>query len=322
MNKSRLFRWIFLSVLAVGCAAFSAKFLLGEQKEEPYKIAVIVDDSNDDRWIAFRQGLEQAAQEFSVNLNMVSTGKLTDAEEEVSMLERELGSGVDGVIIQMISSKGLEEGPSASSYAEKIMLIESDVEPEGCYASVIADDSGIGKAIADCIIADFGEDLSDVKIGILSGNQQLLSMQRRLRAFTERIEDTNAGIVWTLDAESSEMLADTDRTEKADILVTLENEETEKAVDYLESDGTDGEKGVLYGEGISEKAVYYLDKGVIRWLVIPNEFYMGYRSVENLVRRLQSPSAKPEYELTDYLAVNRNTMYDEENQTIVFPIVQ
>lgn len=321
MDRNRLYKGIALAVLAVACVGLTAKFLHEEQKEEPYRVSVIVDDSNDDRWIAFKQGLEQGAQDFHVNLNVVSTGKFANAAEESSMLERELGNGVDGVIIQMTSSKGMEE-LDKDLYAKKIMLIESDIEPEKYYASVTADNPGIGREIANCIIEDLGGNLSDIKVGILSGNQQLLSMRQRFWAFMERIEETDAGIAWVLNSDSSTMLADMDKMEKADILVALGNEETERAVDYLESEYEDGRKGILYGEGISEKAVYYLDKGVIRWLVIPNEFYMGYRSIENLVRRLQSPSMKPEQERADYIVVDRTMMYDEDNQAIIFPIVQ
>lgn len=42
---------------------------------------------------------------------------------------------------------------------------------------------------------------------------------------------------------------------------TLDNEETELAGDFILTLFTDKPK--LYGEGRSEKAVYYLDKGVV-----------------------------------------------------------
>ena len=63
-----------------------------------------------------------------------------------------------------------------------------------------------------------------------------------------------------------------------DILITLGNAETETAVDYLQADTSYKRQFMIYGEGCSDKTVYYLDKGIIKSLVVPNEFNMGYQS--------------------------------------------
>ena len=61
-----------------------------------------------------------------------------------------------------------------------------------------------------------------------------------------------------------------------------------------------------YGEGCSEKTVYYLDKGVIASLVVPNEFFMGYQCVKELAEKINYHQDNGVTEDTvDFLSVTR-----------------
>ena len=108
----------------------------------------------------------------------------------------------------------------------------------------------------------------------------------------------------------------------ADIVIALENSETERAVDYMQENQISVNNCVLYGVGNSEKAVYELDKGRIQALLVPNEFHMGYQSVKELATKLEYHTAEMRNVTTGYLMVDREHLYDAENQKILFPIVQ
>ena len=79
---------------------------------------------------------------------------------------------------------------------------------------------------------------------------------------------------------------------------------------------------MIYGEGCSDKAVYYLDKGVIKTLVVPNEFNIGYQSVHAIAEQIKYKLSSAESTTVDSLVINRQNLYDEENQKTLFPIVQ
>ena len=108
----------------------------------------------------------------------------------------------------------------------------------------------------------------------------------------------------------------------ADIVVALENDETERAVDHLNENPEILSECALYGIGNSEKVVYYLDKGMIRALLAPNEFHMGYQSVEELAMKLEYHAIEKRNVTTGYLLIDKDSLYDTENQKILFPIVQ
>jgi len=322
MNRRKICRIIICLAVAVLCGWTASRIWYAGKEAEPYAVSVIVNDSNNDRWIALKQGLEQAARDYNVKMNIVSTGEFTGVQEELALIKRELGTGLDGIIIQLVASEGVEEELQEMLSEEAVVLLETDITPEHSFACVASDNPGIGKAIAESIAEDLGKDLTGMRIGILSGNQQQLALRQRLDAFKECIGSMGAELCWELDREAAVQLADVIEKLPVDILVTLENTETERAVDHLESLEDEQEKYLLYGEGASEKAVYYLDKGIIGCLVVPNEYHMGYESMENMIRQLQTPSEQGETGQVDHLVVNKENMYDEDNQKILFPIVQ
>lgn len=323
MKRNRLYFGVLILILLIIIAWASYCMLYVGKSEETHTVSVIVNDSNNDRWIALHQGLEQAAGDYNIDLNFVSTGKFASVEEEIALIDRELENGAEGVIVQMVA--GTEEIPELSEISADapVMLLETDITPEGVYAITGPDNAAIGRALADAVKEDLGEALSEKTIGILSGNEKKLSSLQRLSGLHEGLAETGAEILWTLDC-ANEQRGNTDALQGAapvDIVIALENDETERMVDYLQTENT-RMQSLLYGVGCSEKAVYYLDKGVICTLVVPNEFNMGYQSMESMANQLRYRLTKAEDCRVDYLVVDRTNLYDADNQKILFPIVQ
>lgn len=321
MKRDRVYFSVLILIL-ISIATWASYNIYNTGKnEEIHTVSVIVNNSNNDRWTAFRQGLEQAADDYNIDLNFVSTGAFASVEEEVAMIHREIDNGAEGVIVQMFESTEELHGMEEISSRAAVMLLETDVMPEDVYAFAGADNNAIGTTLAEVLKQEFGDSLAGKRVGVLCGNQKQLAMQERLAGVVQGLEGTGADIIWTL-----ESVGDTGANENTtlklasvDIVIALENDETERVVDSLQGSGT---KCLLYGVGCSEKAVYYLDKGVIRTLVVPNEFQMGYQSLEAMAAQLQYHLTKAEHCVVDYLVVNRDNLYDVENQKILFPIVQ
>ena len=312
MKNNRIYFGLLILVLLLIVGWASVNMLNVGKEEESYSVSVIVSDSNNDRWISMREGLNQAARDNHINLNYVSTGKIGSAEEEMTLINREIENGADGIIVQMVYADMDSEYMEALDARTVVMLIESDVKPEDLYTITGPDNTEIGKTIAEEIKVDFGERLAGKRINVLIGNQNQNSMQQRLSGFLETMQGTGAEIFQNALTE-----------QPPDILVALGNTETEDAVDYLLTMSQEIDSDYyLYGVGCSEKAVYYLDKGLIQTLVVPNEFNMGYQSMDAVARQLQYRLSEAKNQQIEYLVIDRTNLYDEENQKILFPIVQ
>ena len=316
MKKNRIYFGLLILALVVTIVWTSAGMLGVNKEEKKYSVSVIVNDSNNDRWIAMREGLEQAAKDDDIQLNYVSTGVFASEDEEKALIEREVENGADGIIVQLVSSEDTYAVFEKIDSSVAVMLLETDAVSEGVYSVTAPDNLWIGEALAQTVLQDYGDSLSEKKIGILSGNQNQLSMQQRLGSVKKLLEDENIEPVWILSGQGENLsseLVTKQADEPVDILITL---------DYLQADTSYKRQFMIYGEGCSDKTVYYLDKGIIKSLVVPNEFNMGYQSVHTIAEQIKYKFSSAESTTVDSLVINRQNLYDEENQKTLFPIVQ
>lgn len=320
MNKNRLYIGFLVAAMLAVLIYASYGMVNAGKKETYHSVTVIVNDSSSDRWTAFKAGLEQGAEEAKMHVNVISTSSFVNLHEECSIISRELENGAQGLIVQLCGDdkEGLFSGIVS---AVPTVLIENEGESESLFTTVMADPYKIGKTVGENLLAGEEEHLSGLRIGILSGNQKMKSQRLRLQGFLEALEGRDVELFWTLSREEVKNQSTLERyweEKPVDVLVTLDNEETELAGDFILEHS--GEKPGLYGEGRSEKAVYYLDKGIVSSLVVPNEFLMGYQCIRELAGKLNyyQEDVKSSTEV-DFLSVTGENLYDRDTENILFP---
>lgn len=324
MKKNRLYFGMIIAFLVAIVVWTSYQMWNVGKEEEAHKVSVIVENSGLDRWSLMRQGLEQAARDYNIDLNYVSTSGFDGVSAELDVVRREIENGAKGIIVQMASGGNTEDIAEVAAKAS-VVLIETDVTPEDLYVVVGPDNIRMGTALAKAVTEDFGTELSDRKIGILSGNQKQLAMQQRFSGVTDSLADEGAQVAWCIEGtaeQEKEAFGAMLRETPVDILIVLGNDELEMVMDEFAAGEPTDSKCVVYGVGSSEKTVYYLDKGWIDTLVVPNEFNMGYQSMEAIAGQLLYHTDVVEKCEVDYLVVDRTNLYDEDIQKILFPIVQ
>ena len=324
MKRSRIYMGLILLALIAVIFFASYSLINMNRKEGKSQVSVIVDNSNEDRWIAMREGLEQAANDFDIELNYVSTGKMTSVTEEQDLINREVENGVDGLIIQLISSYGNTEYLDGITGSCKLVLMENDSSPEGTYPTVQADNWQIGVNLLQEMEKQEDRNLDELKIGILSGNQNQTAMTERLNGLKEALGKRKTYISWTINTTTDDLAKKLNKTldkHPVDIIFSLGNDETETAVDVLATK-PDRVNYDLYGVGCSDKNVYYLDKGNIKALIVPNEFNMGYQSVEKVAEQITNKLDVVEGITVEDLIVTKDNLYDEDTEKTLFPIVQ
>ena len=316
MKKNRISVILFLAVL-LSVIIYSAYGMVNQGRDDDYiSISVIVNDSSNARWDAFREGLEQGAEDNQVHLNLVSTGSFQNAQEEHTIVKRELEGDAAGVIVEPYSSEA--DSVLQGAAADSVVLVKTGVETDTLYTSVMTDHIKFGESLADAAI-----EAGETKVGILSGNQSQLGMRQRLKGVKERLAEAGVEISWVLSAkELNKKIRNTEYfvNNQVNAVISLENDDTEKAVELL-SDNV-GISWRIYGEGRSEKTVYYLDKGLIQELVVPNDYYMGYERMLLAVQMARYHTDKMEQVEVDFFRVTKENLYAEETSRILFPTVR
>ncbi|MDO4621260.1 MAG: substrate-binding domain-containing protein [Lachnospiraceae bacterium] len=310
-------------VIIVLCSVITytlVRIIMPGRKAPVYTVSVIMQDSGSNRWRSFREGMNQCAADRSVVVNIVSTGHYTQRFELAEIIRREQANGADGLIVDPAMDDSGQELENLLSATPSVLaetglsgqtLIDV-VKPDGYQLGCL-----IGKAVLD------NEELSEgTAIGVLSGNQNTLHMQECRKGFLETLGSYAEQIQWNLTEQSlssGDLLGISMGAKPVDILVALDNEAMEKAIDFVT--GNIRNSCRLYGQGRSEKCIYYLDQGVISTLVVPDEFMMGYAAMARLLSKLTTYSPAVQSQEIRILSVSRENLYDDETAGILFPVV-
>lgn len=317
MNRDRLYLGM-VTLLIVTVIIYASYGLLNSGKEEPhYSVSVIVSNSGSDRWNAFKEGLNQGADEAGLYLNVVSAPTFSEVEEEYGILKRELENGADGVIAALCDTSDPDGQLSELVQEKSLVLIGSDMDLEDGHALVQPDAQAMGSAIAE-MVSDRETDMTKT-IGVLTGNLRTLAGRKRLEGFQKQLKEAGreADVCFLAETEAE---FDAGMKLAPDILVALDSEAMELALDYLTGDGREL-KCRLYGEGRSERAISYLDRGLIQGLVVQDEYAMGYESARLIQRQLEHTAGSTTQIQTGFVSVTKEKMYEKEAEKILFPVV-
>lgn len=315
MNRDRLYLGIVMALI-VSAVIYASYGLLNSEKEGTHHVvSVIVSNSGSDRWNAFKEGLNQGADEVGLYLNVVSAPAFTRVEEEYGIIRRELENGADGVVVALCNTADPDGRLSELVPEDRIVLIDSDLDLEGGHALVQPDAQAIGAAIAQMILDE--KETAGKTIGVLTGNQQTLSGRQRLEGFRKKIEAAGREIRFCAETDQAFLEG---MGHAPDILAALDSDAMEMALDYLTEGGQISDCS-LYGEGRSERAIYYLDRGRIQGMVVPDEYAMGYESAQLIQKQLEHTESSTTQIETGFISVTKEKMYDKEAEKILFPVV-
>ncbi len=311
------------TVLAVMVLLFALLMLLEKNGQALEKVSVIVQDSDDGQWAAFKYGLRMAAADQNLEVAVISTGGILTAAEEEGLIESEINNGADAVIVQ----------PSVDSDAEAMLVrIQNNIPVMlvGCTASCDAEKSTIpttepdhyamGRTLAEELLDDYSGKLEGKSIGIVSETESSASAILRESGFRDRLEGTGAQISWKVADTFEEGSAVLENQPKTDFVIALDDSSLVAAGACSAANNLHG--AVLYGIGNSTEAIYYLDTGIAECLVVPDDFNVGYQSLTEVAKSLRHLFHKMEGKTVSYTVIRRDELFTKENQEILFTMSQ
>ena len=321
MKNKRLFPALVLVLVAMIIAVTGFMIWESGSTAKPRQVHVIIENSNDNRWVQFIEGMKQAAEDQGVILTIVPTGNMETLSEEEAIVERAIANGSDGVIIQLCSSIDAASMLEKLSNRANIELVDENAyEVMSNIVGVVSPDHrAIGEAIAGEAAQCAPKPLGKCTIGVIRGSSALSSMEQRMEGFEQALEGLGGKTAWVLEHTGDakvvkEQLAE---SEAPDILVALDNTGLEAAGEYASSQ----EKGMtVIGTGTSTKSIYYLDSGIVRSLVVPEDYMMGYQSVSDLADYIHRNRFLPLVRTIAHRTIHKDTLFAEENQEILFPV--
>lgn len=322
-NDKRIF---ILTEAVLGILVIILAFLMFREKngQDEQKISVIVQNSEDSQWHAFKYGLAMAAEDHEIELYIVSTGEMLTASQEKALMEDEIDYGADAIIVQPAPGEETEQMLKEMQNKVPIMLVESASLQNGEKSEIpltAPDYYAMGKALAEEMVKDYGKNLKGKSVLILSQAGESEAAEQGEKGIMEVLGNTGVQIsrsVWDSSEISKEDFMK--RQPKADLVVALDDTTLTAAGEYSAVNSLHG--AVVYGVGKSTEAVYYLDTRAVECLVVPDEFNVGYQSLTETAESLKHSFYEMRDRNVEYTVIRREMLFSKQNQEILFTMSQ
>lgn len=287
------------------------------------RIAVIIQDSDSDQWSAFRYGLRAAAEDQDMDVFVVSTEKHLSAEEEMRLISYEKEYGADAVIVQPAPGIDMEEVEGKSGRDVPLMLVNcrADEEDAQVLPSTGSDDYAMGADLVKGLLEDSGGRLEGKTIGLVSELNGFGIVDNRETGFRSALEGTGGEIVWSVNVFSGDKgEISLEELPAVDFVVALDDRSLVEAGKESAANNLHG--ALVYGIGNSTEAVYYLDMGDVKCLVVTDDFNLGYQSLTEVAKRLTNRFYKMKGNIVSHTVLRREELFLKENQEILFTMNQ
>ena len=308
-------RFLLIELLLAAVLSFLLLGLVLDRRQKPQKvIGVVIHQSSEASWRGFLSGARAAAEDESVVLSVAENVNLMKASDFDKTVQDTLSSGAAALIAKPVTGgAALELMQALSGRMPVILAGASDVS----VCSVTPDNYAMGHSVGEEIRADYESGLSGKTLGILLPEESAGDAQQALSGLQDALDGSGVKILYKV----KNSLTDTggadviQRQQWVDIVAALDDNNLGIAGELSLSRNLHG--AVVYGIGKSEKNLHLLEKKALRAVVFPDEFTMGYESVQTAVQGLgRGRSLSPQ--TIPYKILRPSTLFAEDNDALMY----
>lgn len=269
-----------------------------------YRISVITDDSQGDYSQNTRKGLDRAARDYNVDLQIIAVHDGATSAQQADALTREMESGADAILLYLLHCPDLDPSAELSHITVPIVSLGAPFDSAYTACSVSSDDVAVGRMLAQTLLED------NVATCYVRSSYSNARIRKRFQGFKDTM--TAAGVHCTLEEDAS-AAAWTDIPSGAAVAAL-----DEPSLEKLTRGALSG-RVTLYGIGCTNELLNDLEDGLIRRLIVEDDYAMGYLAVQSAVESIEARNTVREHILTSYVA-DRAHLYSEPLQHVLFPI--
>lgn len=290
----------------------------GRQDTELLEVSVIIREADSTGWSAARQGMEQAAADLGAELRFLTLNQSNSAEEQRSLLAREVEGAADAVVLVPADPAALADAVKAAASHAAVVTMESDLADSGAKACISVDNAALGQALGLAALNGVPEGGEAVLVDSAPGSA---GVSRRLTEAARVLEEAGRSVyLCTLSGGHSlaETLNATLQARRPDAVVAFEPSALEQAAQLAQGQE---KPPLVYGTGATSTIASYLERSSITLSAAQNEFAAGYLAVEAAVRSARGQDQAAIAPL-DFSLIRQENMYDPDNQKLLFPVTR
>lgn len=280
-------------------------------------------DEANDFWTALLEGTQEAADEYQVDLKVVSPASEEDYEGQKELILKAIEQRPDAILIS--PCRYAEETETARKVKEagiKLILIDSFLDEHIEDAAVSTDNTVAGTKMGE-YAKEFliGED--EPVIGIIShvkGSSTAFDREEGLRMGLGSYSENIVGRVYSNSTYEEAFDVTVELLKKnpdINLIFGLNEYSSVGAARAIREMGLI-EQVKMVGFDSSKEEIQLLEEGVFSAIIIQEPFVMGYLGVEKAVQVVNGENSSEKVDSGSILITKEN-MYTEENQKLLFP---
>lgn len=278
-------------------------------------------EPNNDFWNLIIQGVEEAGNDYHVEMEIMGPSEEGDYNKQRVFIEKAIIQKPDAIILAAEDyEKNTIEAKKIKDSGIKLIILDSGIKdkPEDIMIETNNFEAGIkmGERIKK-LLTQKGQ------IAIMSHGKKTLTAVERERGIRTALKNIEGQIVKSYDCGS-----DMDKAYENTVKIINECPNIEVIVGLNQYTAIGAARAIkeldlsdkiqVVGFDNSKEQIKYLEEGIYDSLVIQNPFYMGYTSVEKTVQLLQGKDVAA-YIDTGSTVITKENMYSRIHEKLLFP---
>ena len=277
-------------------------------------------------WQIVRAGIREAATEYDVDPAIVGPRWERDVDRQIEILSNVIAQSPDAILLAASDFNRLV--PLAEEAAAKgitVVTLDSALNSDVPVSFVATDNVAAGRKAGEEIDRLVPARRPVAIVSHIPGVATAIDREKGVRAALAG-RDGEDLILGTFYSENDPEKAETIVTELVEEhpdlggVVALNENSTVGAGRALRELGI-YEQVALVGFDNSQEEIQFLEQGIVRALVVQKPFNMGYLGIRSVVEALRGREVAPVVH-TDSVLVRQEEIFTEENQKLLFPIVE
>lgn len=290
--------------------------------KKEYQVDLIVKSTDSDFWGSVYDGAKAAGAKYNINLRFLGPDEEKNYRNQVRIIEQSAARKPDAIILAAadysIMTKPMENAVDAGI---PVIMLDSAVDSDRWKSFVSTDNTNAGAVLAAEVAKRI--DKSDAKIGVISFVKNSSPSQERYSGFTNYItQNTRMSIARTVYCDS-----DIDLARKL-TLEMIKNSPDITVIVGLNAQAATGAARALAELGRKDiflaaidctvEQAAYMEQDILKVAVLQNPYLMGYFSVQTTYKVLKKEPVEKNI-ATDVCVVDKENMFSEEVQQLIFP---
>ncbi|ACT03941.1 substrate-binding domain-containing protein [Paenibacillus sp. JDR-2] len=316
------------AILIVVAVVGIYKWAASQRTEKTVDIIVTVKAKSSaiDFWKVLITGVEDAANEFGANVTVIGPPSETEIDTQTEQLKQAIRQKPDAIVMAATDYNRLV--PVAQQIVKagiKLITVDSRINSDDALSFIATDNIAAGEKAGE-EMAKLLPESSSSKVAIMSyvyGTSSQLEREKGVRQWLEG--HSHIEVASTLYSEG--------RLEKAYELTKelLSEDPGIKGIVGLNEPSTVGAGRAIRDLGLSGKVklvgfdssvdeVKLIEGGVLQATIVQKPYNMGYLSVKTAIEAVRGKKV-PKLIDTESVIINKDNMYTEQNQKLLFPFV-